>query len=49
MLDTPHHMVVVSTVERQTVLETRVPEGRTRVRIWVDHPKEPDKVIIGLE
>ena len=25
MLDTPHHMVVVSTVERQTVLETRVP------------------------
>jgi hypothetical protein len=48
MLDTPNRAVVVSTVERQTVLETRVPNARTRVRIWVDHPSEPDKVIVGL-
>jgi hypothetical protein len=48
MLDTPKRAVVVSTVERETVLETRVPNARTHVRIWVDHPREPDKVIIGV-
>ncbi len=48
MLDTPNRAVVVSTVERQTVLETRVPGTRTRVSIWVDEPVEADKVIVGL-
>jgi hypothetical protein len=48
MVDTPNRAVVVSTVQRETVLETRVPDTRTRVRIWVDEPVEPDKVIVGL-
>lgn len=48
MLDTPNRAVVVSTVERDIVLETSVPDTRTRVRIWVDEPVEPDKVIVGL-
>jgi len=25
-----------------------VPEGHTRVRIWLSHPRWPDKVIVGL-
>jgi hypothetical protein len=48
MLATPNRAVVVSTVERHTVLETSVPDTRTRVRIWVDEPVEPDKVIVGI-
>ena len=48
MLATPNRAVVVSTVERHTVLETSVPDTKTRVRIWVDEPVEPDKVVVGL-
>lgn len=48
MLDTPNRAVVISTVERETVLAMPVPSSRTRVRIWVDHPTEPDKVIVGV-
>jgi hypothetical protein len=47
-LETPHHAVIVSTVERSTVLQSAVPDTRTRVRIWLSHPRWPDKVIIGL-
>jgi hypothetical protein len=31
------------------VLELPVPNTRTRVRIWVNRPKEPDDVVIGLD
>jgi hypothetical protein len=48
MLATPGHAVVVSTVERKTILKEPVGGTFTRVRIWVNHPTEPDKVIIGL-
>jgi hypothetical protein len=49
MLETPNHAVVVSTVEDETVLSARVPGSETRVRIWVNHPTEPDNIVIGLE
>ena len=49
MIETPNRKVVVSTVEHETVLETRVPGTRTHVRIWVDDPREPDNVIIGVD
>jgi hypothetical protein len=48
ILDTPNFSVVVSTVERKTVLSSSVPGTRTRVRIWVNHLTEPDKVQIRL-
>jgi hypothetical protein len=48
-LETPNCAVVVSTVERELLLSENVPTKRTRVRIWVNHPTEPDKVIVGLE
>jgi hypothetical protein len=47
-LETPSHAVVVWTVEDEMVLSAKVPDAETRVRIWVNHPTEPDKVIIGL-
>ena len=47
-LETPNHAVVVWTVEDETVLSAKVPNVETRVLIWVNHPTEPDKIIIGL-
>jgi hypothetical protein len=49
MLETPHRVVVVSTVEGDTVVRTVVPDTHTRLRIWLNRPKEPDKVVIGVE
>jgi len=48
VLETPNRAVVVSTVERKTILDASVPDRRTRVRIWGNRPTEPDQVIIGL-
>jgi hypothetical protein len=48
MLETPGHVVVVSTVERETILREPVQAPFTHVRIWVNDPKFPNKVIIGL-
>ena len=49
MLETPSRAVVVSTVEEEVLLEAIVSSTRTRVRIWVNHPTEPDKVLVGLD
>jgi hypothetical protein len=48
MLDTPNQTVIVSTVERETILAASASGRHTRVRIWVNRPQEPDKIIIGL-
>ena len=48
MLDTPDRIVRVSTVKREILLEQKVPEPRTRVRLWINSPSEPDEVVIGL-
>ena len=47
-LETPNRAVAVWTVERETVLSAAVTTPQTRVRIWVNHPTEPDRVIVGL-
>ena len=47
-LETPGRAVRVSTVEGDTILEMKVPQTRTHVRIWVSHSRWPDKVIIGV-
>ena len=48
MLETPDQTVLVSTVEREVILEQKVPDTRTRVRLWINSPSEPDEVVIGL-
>jgi hypothetical protein len=48
-LETPNRVVVVWTVEGEIVLKASVPATRTRVRIWVNRPAEPDRVVVGLE
>ena len=47
-LETPNGHLEVSTAEGQIVFGTKVEAAKTRVRIWSDHPSEPDRVIIGL-
>jgi hypothetical protein len=48
-LETPSRAVAVWTVLRETVLQAPVSHVRTGVRIWVNHPSEPNKVIVGLD
>ena len=47
-LETPSRTVVASTVDRKPLLRVSVPGNQTRVRIWTNHPMEPDKVVVGV-
>jgi hypothetical protein len=44
-VDTPSCRITVSSVLDEVLLELGVPE-RTRVRIWANHPREPDFIAI---
>jgi hypothetical protein len=48
LLETPNRMVNVETAEGELVLQAGVPTESTRVRIWTNAPREPDKIAIGL-
>jgi hypothetical protein len=48
-LNTPNRSIVISTVDRETVLVEKVPYATTRVKAWVNKPSMPDKVIVGFE
>jgi hypothetical protein len=47
-LATPSRSVAVWTVRREIILRGPVAHSSTRVRIWVNHPTEPDTVTIVL-
>jgi hypothetical protein len=47
-LETPHHAVIVSTVDQKTIMRMDVPGNRTHVCIWLSHPRWPKEIIIGL-
>jgi hypothetical protein len=47
-LETPKRIVGVFTTERQTILSRTVPDRRTRIRIWVSHPRWPERILIGF-
>jgi hypothetical protein len=49
LLETPNFVVCVWTIEWEKVLEARVPATSTRVRVWGNHPTEPDRIMVGLE
>ncbi len=48
ILATPTRAVVVSTVGFDTLLEANAPNLQTRIRVWTNKPKEPDKVVVGI-
>lgn len=47
-LETPNRMIVISTVEGKSILQEVVPDAATHVRVWVNNPSMPDKVVIGF-
>jgi hypothetical protein len=49
MLETPEKKIILTTVEGQMVLATDVRNLYTRVRVWLSHPKWPEKITIGLD
>lgn len=48
MLKTPSKMLQVSTSEDEILLRFDVESNSTRVRIWTDHPSEPEKIFVAL-
>jgi hypothetical protein len=48
VLDTPSRVVEVSTSEGEILLHREVPSHFTRVRIWTDHPTEPEHILVVL-
>jgi hypothetical protein len=47
-LETPSRAISIWTVEDVTILQTAVSHQKTRVRVWVNHPSEPNEVVIAL-
>jgi hypothetical protein len=48
VIDTPSRSVAVSTPEG-FIIGVPVPVGdRTRVRIWIDHPAEPETITVAI-
>jgi hypothetical protein len=48
-INTPRRLLIVSTPENNILLRSRVPNIRTRVRIFTNHPSEPDKIDIFFD
>jgi hypothetical protein len=47
LLETPSGKIVISTVEDDNILEADVPSVRTGIRIWANHPVEPDDIVVA--
>jgi hypothetical protein len=48
MIETPQKMVFVSTSERDRLGQIHVASMTTRVRVWINHPVEPDTIHIAM-
>jgi hypothetical protein len=48
-LEAPKHAVAIRSVLGHTILETPVRRTHATVRIWVNHPSEPDAVRVGVD
>lgn len=48
-LDSPKHKVAIRSVLGHTILETPVTKSQATIRIWVNHPSEPDAVRVGVD
>jgi hypothetical protein len=48
MLSTPFGVVILFDVNTPEIMSMAVPDKETRIRIWTNHPSEPDEVIVAL-
>lgn len=46
-IETPNRTIAVWTVESKRLLRANVPSTRTRVRVWRNHPTEPNRIAVG--
>lgn len=49
VLETPSRHLIISNVERLSVLTAPVPNPHTRIRIWTNRALQPDEISIDLE
>ncbi len=47
VLETPNRQIWISTVDYTVVAKQHVGTLNTRVRVWTNHPTEPDRIIVG--
>lgn len=47
MIATPGRQVIISDIDAKRLLSTSVSGLETRIRVWVNDPKLPDKVVVG--
>jgi hypothetical protein len=47
-ISTPSRHLTVQTAQGTIIISTPVPETTTVVRIWANHPTEPDELVFGL-
>ena len=47
-IDTPTRRLVVETAVRETIFDLAVASSKTRVALWLSHPRWPERVIIGV-
>jgi hypothetical protein len=48
VLETPGKVMQVSTSEDKILLRCSVAGDSTRVRVWGDHPSEPERIFVAL-
>ena len=48
-LETPGGSVIISTADQQTILRKPVNKDKVRIRIWLNHPKWADDIVVGIE
>lgn len=47
VLETPNRVIWITTAEGDVVAKQSVEALNTRIRVWTNHPKVPDRVIVG--
>jgi len=48
LIATPERELVIFDAEMPEIMKTSVPTQETRVRIWMNHPTEPNDVVIAF-
>ncbi|RYZ75308.1 MAG: hypothetical protein EOP04_33480 [Proteobacteria bacterium] len=47
ILNTPNNEIILFDANNPQFAISRVPSAKTRIRVWMDHPSEPENVIIA--
>jgi hypothetical protein len=47
-LATPKQSTMVSTSEREVLIQMPVRSTQTRIKVWINHDRGPDKIIVGV-